>query len=49
MIWKSDNPGKLVGEIAQVIAWFTLLDPQDISIAHRLPSTTKVKDRLIVK
>ena len=43
----TDNPAKLVGEVAQVIG--IQLDPQDISIAHRLPSTTKVKDRLIVK
>ena len=43
----TDNPAKLVDEVAQVIG--VQLDPQDISIAHRLPSTTKVKDRLIVK
>jgi hypothetical protein len=43
----NENPAKLVQELSEVIG-LDLVE-SDISIAHRLPSTKKVKDRLIVK
>jgi hypothetical protein len=41
------NPMKLVQELSEVIGVY--LAESDISIAHRLPSTRKVKDRLTIK
>jgi hypothetical protein len=43
----NENPTKLVKELSEVIG--ENLAESDISIAHRLPSTRKAKDRLIVK
>lgn len=43
----NDNPVLLVREMSEVMG--VDLDVNDISIAHRLPPTKKVKDRLIVK
>ena len=43
----NDNPALLVKEMSQIMG--VNLDVNDISIAHRLPPTKKVKDRLIVK
>ena len=42
-----DNPVLLVQEMSAIMG--VDLDKKDISIAHRLPPTKKVKDRLIVK
>jgi hypothetical protein len=42
-----ENPMKLVQELSEVIG--VDLAVSDISIVHCLPSTRKVKDRLIVK
>ncbi len=42
-----DDPNSLVSEVCS--AMDIELQNDDISIAHRLPSTTKVKDRIIVK
>ena len=42
-----DDPSTLVSEVCS--AMDIELQEADISIAHRLPSTTKVKDRIIVK
>ncbi|PFX27356.1 hypothetical protein AWC38_SpisGene7936 [Stylophora pistillata] len=43
----NDNPPLLVKEMSEIMG--VNLSPNDISIAHRLPPTKKVKDRLIVK
>ena len=43
----NDNPALLVKEMSEIMG--VNLSPNDISIAHRLPPTKKVKDRLIVK
>ena len=43
----NDNPALLVKEMTEIMG--VNLDVNDISIAHRLPPTKKVKDRLIVK
>lgn len=43
----NDNPTLLVKEMSEIMG--VNLDVNDISIAHRLPPTKKVKDRLIVK
>ena len=43
----NDNPTLLVKEMSEIMG--VNLSPNDISIAHRLPPTKKVKDRLIVK
>ena len=42
-----DNPSQLVREMSEAIG--VQLAENDISVAHRLPPTKKVKDRLIVK
>ncbi|PFX34174.1 hypothetical protein AWC38_SpisGene1029 [Stylophora pistillata] len=42
----NDNPALLVKEMSEIMG--VNLSPNDISIAHRLPPTQKVKDRLIV-
>ena len=44
----NDNPALLVREMSDWVIGVKL-DDNDISVAHRLPSTKKVKDRLIVK
>ena len=43
----NDNPALLVKEMSEIMG--VNLNVNDISIAHRLPPTKKVKDRLIVK
>ena len=43
----NDSPGLLVKEMSEIMG--VNLSENDISIAHRLPPTKKVKDRLIVK
>ena len=43
----NDSPALLVKEISEIMG--VNLNENDISIAHRLPPTKKVKDRLIVK
>ena len=43
----NDDPAKLVVEMASLVD--VQLDESDISVAHRLPPTKKVQDRLIVK
>ena len=43
----NDSPALLVKEMSEIMA--VNLNENDISIAHRLPPTKKVKDRLIVK
>ena len=43
----NDNPASLVKEMSETMG--VNLNGNDISIAHRLPPTKKVKDRLIVK
>lgn len=43
----NDNPALLVKEMSEIMR--VNLSSNDISIAHRLPPTKKVKDRLIVK
>ena len=42
-----DSPALLVKEMSEIMG--VNLNENDISIAHRLPPTKKVKDRLIVK
>ena len=42
-----DNPALLVQEMSKMMGMD--LDANDISIAHHLPPSKKVKDRLIVK
>ena len=43
----NDSPALLVKEMSEIMG--VNLNENDISIAHRLPPTKKVKDRLIVK
>ena len=43
----NDSPALLVKEMSEIMG--VNLNENGISIAHRLPPTTKVKDRLIVK
>jgi len=43
----NDNPKKLIVEMANLVD--VKLEDDDISVAHRLPPTKKVKDRIIVK
>ena len=43
----NDSPALLVKEMSEIMG--VNLNENDISIAHRLPQTKKVKDRLIVK
>ena len=43
----NDSPALLVEEMSEIMG--VNLNKNDISIAHRLPPTKKVKDRLIVK
>ena len=43
----NDSPALLVKEMFEIMR--VNLNENDISIAHRLPLTKKVKDRLIVK
>ena len=43
----NDSPALLVKEMSEITG--VNLNENDISIAHRLPPTKKVKDRLIVK
>ena len=43
----NDSPALLVTEMSEIMG--VSLNESDISIAHRLPPTKKVKDRLIAK
>ena len=43
----NDSPALLVKEMSEIMG--VNLNENDISIAHHLPPTKKVKDRLIVK
>ena len=43
----NDNPALLIQEASKIIK--VDLEASDISIAHRLPPSKKVKDRIIVK
>ena len=47
LIVPNDSPALLVKEMSDIMG--VNLNENDILIAHRLPPTTKVKDRLIVK
>ena len=42
----SENPNKIIAEIASQVG--VSIEKNDISVAHRLPDTKKVKDRIIV-
>ena len=47
LVVPNDSPGLLAKEMSDIMG--VNLSENDISIAHRLPPTKKVKDRLIVK